>query len=54
MQGMILSRDLKSGTGMLLITKGTILDEKRIESIKRYYRLDPPSTGVFVWSIKKQ
>ncbi|MCX8111397.1 MAG: response regulator [Syntrophorhabdaceae bacterium] len=52
--GMILSRDLISGTGMLLLSKGTIIDEKRMESIKRYYRLDPPLTGVFIWSSSKK
>ncbi len=46
---MILSRDVRSGTGLLLVSKGTILNPKKIDSLKRYYRLDPPNTGVYVW-----
>lgn len=46
--GMVLSRDVRSGTGLLLINKGVTLNPRRIESLKRYYVLDPPSTGVYV------
>jgi len=46
---MVLSRDIRSGTGLLLISKGVILNPKKIDSIKRYYNFDPPNTGVFVW-----
>ncbi len=47
--GMILSRDARSGTGLMLLRKGAKLDSKKIQALKRYYRLDPSSTGVFVW-----
>jgi response regulator RpfG family c-di-GMP phosphodiesterase len=48
-EGMMLSRDVKSGTGLLLLSKGVRLDGSAIEAIKRYYRIDPPPRGVFVW-----
>jgi putative nucleotidyltransferase with HDIG domain len=47
-EGMILSRDVKSGTGLILLSKGTILNAKSIQSLKRYFQLDPSKTGVFV------
>ena len=47
--GMILARDVKSGTGLILLTKGVKLNEKIIQSIKRYYQLDPSKHGVYVW-----
>ncbi len=46
--GMILAREVKSGTGLTLLSKGTTLNGKHIESIKRYYQLDPSDTGIFV------
>jgi HD-GYP domain-containing protein (c-di-GMP phosphodiesterase class II) len=46
--GMVLAREVTSGTGLLLLGKGVPLDEGRIESLKRYYRLDPPREGIFV------
>jgi len=45
--GMIVTRDLYSGTGLLLIRKGVTLDRSMIDSIRRYYEIDPPSQGVF-------
>lgn len=46
--GMILSRNLFSGSGLLLLHKGLSFDLGRIDSVKRYYELDPADTGVFV------
>ena len=46
--GMRLARDVISGTGLLLLGHGEVLDEARIASISRYYRIDPPGHGVFV------
>ncbi len=48
-QGMIVSRDFHSGTGLLLLKKGTVLKTTHIEAIKRYCRIDPSRSGVFVW-----
>ena len=47
--GMTLARNVESGTGLVLLTKDMVLDEKSISSLKRYYALDPSQTGVFVW-----
>jgi HD-GYP domain-containing protein (c-di-GMP phosphodiesterase class II) len=46
--GMVLSRDIRSGTGLLVLTEGILLEPKIIASIQRYYDIDPPKTGVFV------
>lgn len=46
--GMILAEDLYSGTGLLLLNKGTCLDKDRISSIRRYDQLDPFEKGVRV------
>jgi response regulator RpfG family c-di-GMP phosphodiesterase len=46
--GMILVEDLYSGTGLLLLNKGTCLDKDRISSIRRYDQLDPFEKGVRV------
>ncbi len=53
LRGMMLSRDVRSGTGVLLLPKGSTLTMNKIDSIKRYYVLDPPRTGVYVWSEKR-
>jgi response regulator RpfG family c-di-GMP phosphodiesterase len=46
--GMVISRDLVSGSGLLLLHKGITLDELKIGSVKRYFGLDPGDSGVFV------
>jgi response regulator RpfG family c-di-GMP phosphodiesterase len=46
--GMLLSRNLFSGTGLLLLNRGIVLDATKIESIQRYYHLDPAQQGIFV------
>jgi response regulator RpfG family c-di-GMP phosphodiesterase len=46
--GMILAEDLYSGTGLLLLNKGTCLDKDCISSIRRYDQLDPFEKGVRV------
>lgn len=50
---MMLSRDIRSGTGLLLLSKGTILDEKNISLLQRSFHIDPSKTGIFVWVKKK-
>lgn len=47
-EGMILAEDLYSGTGLLLLNKGTCLDGNRIDSIRRFQRLDPSKNRVIV------
>ncbi|MBU4230273.1 MAG: HD domain-containing protein, partial [Proteobacteria bacterium] len=51
-EGMEASRDVFSGTGILLLTKGTVLAKPGIILLKRYYELDPANQGVFV-SVKE-
>ncbi len=46
--GMLLSRDVRSGSGILLLSRGIELDNTMLESIRRNYRLDAPSHGIFV------
>jgi hypothetical protein len=45
--GMLLTKDVISGTGLMLLNKGVTLDATKIEAIQRYYKLDPPLRGVF-------
>jgi len=52
-EGMIISRDVKSGTGLLLLSKGLRLDEKNIQALRRSYQIDPSKKGVFVL-VKRQ
>ncbi len=47
--GMIVSRDVRSGSGLLLLSKGVTIDLPGIESLKRHYHFDPARSGVFVW-----
>ena len=51
-EGMEASRDVFSGTGILLLTKGTVLAASSIALLKRYYELDPPNQGIFI-SVKE-
>lgn len=46
--GMVVTRDVFSGTGILLLGKGTVLNEANIPLLLRYSRLDPSKLGVFV------
>jgi len=46
--GMVLSRSLISGTGILLLHDGTLLDDSLIHSIQSYFEMDPPREGIFV------
>ena len=47
-EGMKLTRNLYSGTGLLLLTEGTVLNRAAILSVLRYYDIDPPSGGIYV------
>lgn len=51
--GMVVSRDIRSGTGLLLLRMGTALHEKNIDTLKRGYHLDPAKSGIFVWVRRK-
>ncbi len=47
-EGMIVSKDVRSGTGLLLLSKGIRLDEKNIQALRHSYQMDPSKKGVFV------
>ena len=53
-EGMEVSRDVFSGTGILLLSRGTILAKPSIMLLKRYYDLDPAKQGIFVSTRKKE
>jgi response regulator RpfG family c-di-GMP phosphodiesterase len=46
--GMTVTRDVISGTGLLLIAGGTVLERHMIKALQHYYDIDPPAGGVFV------
>ena len=46
--GMVISRDVITGTGLLLLRKATVLSNKNIETLKRAAYLDPSKSGIFV------
>lgn len=46
--GMMVLRDVYSGTGLLLLQKGSVLSEENIRSLKHYYASDPPERPVLV------
>ena len=50
MPDMVLSREVRSGTGVLLLSRGIRLDPRRIDSIRRHLTLDPSESGtVHIW-----
>ena len=46
--GMMVLRDVYSGTGLLLLKKGVVLNEGNIKALKRYYDIDAPEQNVLV------
>ncbi len=48
--GMVVLRDVYSGTGLLLLKQGSVFSEESIEALKRFYRTDPPKQPVMVMS----
>ena len=51
--GMVITRDVITGTGLLLLRKGTVLNDKNIDTLKRAANLDPSKSGIFVTKKKK-
>jgi len=47
-RGMIVAHEVRSGTGLLLLGSGEYLDEGKIQALKRFYAIDPPSGGIAV------
>lgn len=52
--GMVVSKDIRSGTGLLLINAETILDEKKIATLQRHFNIDPSKDGISIWMKKKR
>ncbi len=52
--GMTLARSIHSGSGILLLHSGVILDAKNIASLRRYYELDPPRDEIFIFQAGKK
>jgi response regulator RpfG family c-di-GMP phosphodiesterase len=48
MPGMILSQDVESGSGLLLMQGGSILDATGVERIRNHYNKNPPLHGIFI------
>jgi len=48
MPGMTLARDVESGTGVLLMQRGCVLDLASVVLIRSHYRKNPPPHGIFV------
>lgn len=46
--GMAIARDVESGSGVLLMQRGKILDAAGIALIRSHYRKSPPAHGIFV------
>ncbi|MBI5848954.1 MAG: HD domain-containing protein [Nitrospirae bacterium] len=46
--GMVLTRDVRSGTGLLILARGVVMNQKIIDALQRYYRMDPSKTGIYV------
>ncbi|MDY0189556.1 MAG: response regulator [Desulfuromonas sp.] len=46
--GMVVLRDVYSGTGLLLLKQGSTLSEDSITALKRFYRTDTPKQPVLV------
>ncbi|MBZ0157351.1 MAG: response regulator [Alphaproteobacteria bacterium] len=51
--GMVIARDISSGTGVLLLSKGTVLNEQNISALKRSFHIDPSKTGIYVRPSRK-
>jgi len=47
-EGMVVSRDVFSGTGLLLLSRGTVLNGSNISLLRRYHQMDPSRRGIFV------
>jgi len=47
-EGMSVARDVHSGTGILLLGAGEILDLVKIQALRRYNLIDPPKKGILV------
>jgi hypothetical protein len=49
-EGLVLAKDVTSGTGLLLLGKGVTIGAKHIQILQRHNQLDPFKGGVYVWA----
>jgi putative nucleotidyltransferase with HDIG domain len=47
-EGMVVAREVRSGTGILLLGVGESLDLAKIQALRRYNLIDPPKRGILV------
>jgi len=47
-EGMLVAREERSGTGILLLGVGECLDMVKIQALRRYNKIDPPKKGILV------
>jgi len=47
-EGMVLAKEVRSGTGLLLLGRGVGLTSKNIQAINRYFQIDPPRGNIYV------
>jgi HD-GYP domain-containing protein (c-di-GMP phosphodiesterase class II) len=48
-EGMVVAREVRSGTGLLLLSVGERLDATQVNVLRRYYQIDPPKKGILAW-----
>jgi response regulator RpfG family c-di-GMP phosphodiesterase len=48
LEGMVIAREVRSGTGLLLLGVGERLDPVNITALRRYFHIDPPEKGILV------
>jgi response regulator RpfG family c-di-GMP phosphodiesterase len=51
--GMVIARDVESGSGILLMQRGTVLDLPGVAMIRSHYRKNPPNHGIFVQIVEE-
>lgn len=49
---MTIAKDVESGSGVLLMQRGSVLDAAAVALIRSHYRKNPPSHGIFVQVIE--
>jgi hypothetical protein len=45
---MVVAREVRSGTGILLLGEGESLDVVKINALTHYYQIDPPNKEILV------
>jgi hypothetical protein len=45
---MVVSRDVVSGSGVLLLQRGSVIDASGVALIRSQYLKNPPKQGVFI------